>query len=121
MMTDESKSPDKQFNINMFLFTRLKLKCDCALVNIKGWCTADIRCLTFRAKVLCERKTFLSDVKLRIQYIGSTPRVLKGSPRVHQGSPGSSRRPWSCIFRDWSRLGLKMYIFLTLEFILSFC
>ena len=29
-----------------------------------------------------------------------------------------SRRPWSCIFRNWSRLGLKMYIFLTLEFTL---
>ena len=27
-----------------------------------------------------------------------------------------SRRPWSCIFRNWSRFGLKMYIFLTLEF-----
>ena len=27
-------------------------------------------------------------------------------------------RPWSCIFRNWSRLGLKMYIFLTLEFTL---
>ena len=37
--------------------------------------------------------------------------------------PGSisSRRPWSCIFRNWSRLGLKMYnlsetrIYLTLK------
>ena len=27
-----------------------------------------------------------------------------------------SRRPWSCIFRNWSRLSLKMYIFTTLEF-----
>ena len=26
--------------------------------------------------------------------------------------------PWSCIFRNWSRLGLKMYIFLTLQFTL---
>ena len=25
-------------------------------------------------------------------------------------------RPQSCIFRNWSRLGLKMYIFLTLEY-----
>ena len=31
-----------------------------------------------------------------------------------------SRRPWSCIFRNWSRLGLKMYIFLTLEFTLHY-
>ena len=29
-----------------------------------------------------------------------------------------SRRPWSCIFRNWSRLGLEMYIFPTLEFTL---
>ena len=29
-----------------------------------------------------------------------------------------SRRLWSCIFRNRSQLGLKMYIFLTLEFIL---
>ena len=29
-----------------------------------------------------------------------------------------SQRPWSCIFRNWSRLGLKMYIFLTLKFTL---
>ena len=28
-------------------------------------------------------------------------------------------RAWSCIFRNWSRLGLKMYIFLTLEFTLN--
>ena len=28
-----------------------------------------------------------------------------------------SGRPWSSIFRNWSRLGLKMYIFLTLQFI----
>ena len=27
-----------------------------------------------------------------------------------------SRRLWSCIFRKWSRLSLKMYIFTTLEF-----
>ena len=29
-----------------------------------------------------------------------------------------SRRPWSCIFRNWSRLGLKMYIGPTLQFTL---
>ena len=29
-----------------------------------------------------------------------------------------SQRLWSCIFRNWSLLGLKMYIFLTLDFTL---
>ena len=33
----------------------------------------------------------------------------------------NSRRPWSCIFRKWSRLRLKMYIFLTLQFITPYC
>ena len=28
----------------------------------------------------------------------------------------SSWRSWSCIFRNWSRLGFKIYIFLTLKF-----
>ena len=32
-----------------------------------------------------------------------------------------SRRPSSCIFHSWSWLGLKMYIFLTLEFTLCKC
>ena len=31
-----------------------------------------------------------------------------------------SSQPWSCIFRNWPRLGLKMYIFLTLEFTLLY-
>ena len=30
--------------------------------------------------------------------------------------PTPSQRPWSCIFRNWSRFSLKMYIFTTLEF-----
>ena len=34
-------------------------------------------------------------------------------PYTRNSRPSS---PWSCILRNWSRLGLKMYIFLTLEF-----
>ena len=30
--------------------------------------------------------------------------------------PIPSQRPWSCIFRNWSSLSLKMYIFTTLKF-----
>ena len=45
----------------------------------------------------------LESVGLEIQARGSIP----------------SRRPWSCIFRNQSRLGLKMYIFVTLEFTLQ--
>ena len=41
--------------------------------------------------------------------------IIHHTPIIHY-TP--SRVPWSCIFRNWSRLGLKMYIFLTLEFTL---
>ena len=44
-------------------------------------------------------------------FCSSIGRALVLRSRVAGSIP--SRRPWSCIFRNWSQLGLKMYIFLT--------
>ena len=51
-------------------------------------------------------------------FCSSVGRALLQRSSVAASIP--SRRPWSCIFRNWSRLGLKMYIFLTLEFTLLY-
>ena len=48
-------------------------------------------------------------------FCSSVGRALVYRSRVVGSIPSPRRRPWSCIFRKWSRLGLKMYIFLTLE------
>ena len=55
-----------------------------------------------------------------VKYNGILKRVFGIYTRCQQielnPRPIPSWRPWSCIFRNWSRLGLKMYIFLTLVF-----
>ena len=50
----------------MFLFTHLKLKCDCALVNIKGWCTADTRNTMFKGELNPKIKFVLFERTLKI-------------------------------------------------------
>ena len=47
-----------------------------------------------------------------------TDSLQRSTDSVAQRVRFSAWRPWSCIFRNWSRLGLKMYIFPTLEFTL---
>ena len=42
--------------------------------------------------------------------------VCRSSNPEDAGSIPSRIRPWSCIFRNWSGLGLIMYILTTLEF-----
>ena len=57
--------------------------------------------------------TFLSSIFHRKVFrLKTCPRITSITPVL----PIPSRRPWSCISRNWSRLCLKMYTFLTLEF-----
>ena len=42
--------------------------------------------------------------------------VERWSSNTEDAGSIPSRRPWSCSFRNWSRLGLKMCIFPTLAF-----
>ena len=53
----------------------------------------------------------------KLSATASVAQLVKRWSRDPEGA-GSipSQRPWSCIFRNWSRLSLKMYIFTTLEF-----
>ena len=65
------------------------------------------------------RKDIHFETQLRPVAKNATPRPPAGNwiCKPSRGSEfNSQRRPWSCIFRNWSRLSLKMYTFTTLEF-----